>query len=403
MTNFSWFTLLQSMEKKETSNSSNDLFDVIGSQPGGINPELLPNLMHNLPGMAYRCKNDSKWSMLFISEGSVELTGYHSFELLHNKIISYDDLIVEEDRHFVRETINTAVVKRTQFQMEYRIQHKDGSLRWVWEKGNAVYDKHHNPIFLDGFITDVSLRRKAEEDLKQAAQNLVELNGMKDRFFSILAHDLQNPVYAIISLSEFVAENFNSFGRAEIEDALLQVHSAARGVYTLLENLLDWARLQSGQIVPQKEYVSLVKATNYALDHYRKAASQKGIDLKFDFEQDLMVNCDIRLLSSIIRNLLSNAIKYSYPKSVVHVRLRFRDNEAELCVEDNGVGISRKHLQKLFRIDNDLRQYGTSNESGSGLGLILVDNYSRLMGMTIKVESKLNHGSKFRLLIPGRI
>jgi signal transduction histidine kinase len=149
--------------------------------------------------------------------------------------------------------------------------------------------------------------------------------------------------------------------------------------------------------------VSLVKATNYALDHYRKAASQKGIDLKFDFEQDLMVNCDMRLLSSIIRNLLSNAIKYSYPKSVVHVRLRFRDNEAELCVEDNGVGISRKHLQKLFRIDNDLRQYGTSNESGSGLGLILVDNYSRLMGMTIKAESKLNHGSKFRLLIPGRI
>jgi PAS domain S-box-containing protein len=391
------------MKKIKEDASKHGPSAVPGHASGGINPELLPNLMHNLPGMAYRCKNDSKWSMLFISEGSVELTGYHASELLHNASLSYDEIIVSEDREMVRQVINDAVIKHLQFQMEYRIMHKNGSVRWVWEKGNAVYDKHHNPVFLDGFITDVTARRSAEEELKKLAGDLSELNATKDRFFSLLAHDLQNPVYAIISLSEFIAENFSSFGRKEIEDALLQVHNAARGIYTLLENLLDWARLQTGQISYQKEFVSLKKTIDYAIDHYKKAATQKGIVLEFAYEQDYMAECDLRLLSSILRNLISNAIKYSYPKSKVSIYLRRNGDTLEICVEDKGLGISRRHLQNLFRIDNDLRQYGTANEAGSGLGLILVDNYARLMGAKLHVESKLNHGSKFSLLIPGKI
>jgi PAS domain S-box-containing protein len=391
------------MKKINESTRKHGPSEVLEHASGGINPELLPNLMHNLPGMAYRCKNDSKWSMLFISEGSVELTGYHASELLHNASLSYDEIIVSEDREMVRQVINDAVIKHLQFQMEYRIMHKNGSVRWVWEKGNAVYDKHHNPVFLDGFITDVTARRSAEEELKKLAGDLSELNATKDRFFSLLAHDLQNPVYAIISLSEFIAENFSSFGRKEIEDALLQVHNAARGIYTLLENLLDWARLQTGQISYQKEFVSLKKTIDYAIDHYKKAATQKGIVLEFAYEQDYMAECDLRLLSSILRNLISNAIKYSYPKSKVSIYLRRNGDTLEICVEDKGLGISRRHLQNLFRIDNDLRQYGTANEAGSGLGLILVDNYARLMGAKLHVESKLNHGSKFSLLIPGKI
>lgn len=368
-----------------------------------INPKYLPNLMHNLPGMAYRCMNDSKWSMLFISEGSVDITGFHARDLLHNAKVSYGELIYPADRELVVKAVAEAVSRNTQFQVEYRIIDINNEIHWVWERGNAVYDKHHNPVYLEGFISDITARRKAEEDMKLAAKNLAELNATKDRFFSLLAHDLQNPVYAIISLSEFVAENFSNFGRAEVQDALLQMHNAARGIYTLLENLLDWARLQSGQIVCQREFVSLVKAVNYALDHYRKAAMQKGIELEFVYEQDAMVETDLKLLSSILRNLISNGIKYSYPKSKVSVRMQKQPDWIELCVVDRGLGISRRHLPKLFKLDNDLHQYGTANESGSGLGLILVENFARLMGAEVSVESKLNNGSKFYLRIPGKI
>ncbi|MCD8481161.1 MAG: HAMP domain-containing histidine kinase [Candidatus Cloacimonetes bacterium] len=232
---------------------------------------------------------------------------------------------------------------------------------------------------------------------------MIELNATKDRFFSLLAHDLQNPVYAIISLSEFIAENFGSFDKREIEDAMLQVNSAARGIYTLLENLLDWARLQSGQVVCQKEFVSLSKAVSYAIDHYAKAAAQKGINIEFDQEHDFMVESDLRLLSSILRNLLSNALKYSYPKSSVRISLSSNNGTPQISVTDYGIGISRRHLQKIFRIDNELRQYGTANESGSGLGLILVKSFAELISAEISVESKLNHGSTFSLRLLGKI
>lgn len=369
----------------------------------GISPELLPNLMHNLPGMAYRCKFDENFTMLFLSEGSVELTEYEAGDMLYAKNISYDDITHPEDRDRVRETILSAVKHHTQYQMEYRIITKSGLTKWVWEKGNAVYDQNMNPIYLDGFITDVSARRNAEDNLQKAADDLAELNATKDRFFSLLAHDLQNPVYAIISLSEFISENYQKFDAREIEDAMLQVNSAARGIYTLLENLLDWARLQSGELESQTEFVSLSKAISYAVDHHARAASQKGIALEIEQDSDMMVECDLRLLTSILRNMISNALKYSYPKSSVKVVLRKYEGRAEISVIDNGVGIARKHLEKIFRIDNELRQYGTANESGSGLGLILVSSFARLIGAEVKVESKLNHGSTFTLLLGGKI
>jgi len=369
----------------------------------GISPELLPNLMHNLPGMAYRCKFDENFTMLFLSEGSVELTEYEAGDMLYAKNISYDDITHPEDRDRVRETILSAVKHHTQYQMEYRIITKSGLTKWVWEKGNAVYDQNMNPIYLDGFITDVSARRNAEDNLQKAADDLAELNATKDRFFSLLAHDLQNPVYAIISLSEFISENYQKFDAREIEDAMLQVNSAARGIYTLLENLLDWARLQSGELESQTEFVSLSKAISYAVDHHARAASQKGIALEIEQDSDVMVECDLRLLTSILRNMISNALKYSYPKSSVKVVLRKYEGRAEISVTDNGVGIARKHLEKIFRIDNELRQYGTANESGSGLGLILVSSFARLIGAEVKVESKLNHGSTFTLLLGGKI
>ncbi|MDD2596170.1 MAG: PAS domain-containing sensor histidine kinase [Candidatus Cloacimonetes bacterium] len=391
------------MEKKESVTDMDVPNQDARSNLRGISPELLPNLMHNLPGMAYRCKFDENFTMLFLSEGSVELTEYEAGDMLYAKNISYDVITHPEDRDRVRETILSAVKHHTQYQMEYRIITKSGLTKWVWEKGNAVYDQNMNPIYLDGFITDVSARRNAEDNLQKAADDLAELNATKDRFFSLLAHDLQNPVYAIISLSEFISENYQKFDAREIEDAMLQVNSAARGIYTLLENLLDWARLQSGELECQTEFVSLTKAISYAVDHHARAASQKGIALEIEQDSDMMVECDLRLLTSILRNMISNALKYSYPKSSVKVVLRKYEGRAEISVIDNGVGIARKHLEKIFRIDNELRQYGTANESGSGLGLILVSSFARLIGAEVKVESKLNHGSTFTLLLGGKI
>jgi len=395
--------LVNTMEEKTNKINENSLLKQDKTRLQGISLSMLPNLMHNLPGMAYRCKNDSQWSMIFISEGCADLTGYHVNDLIDNASLSYDDVILEADRQMVHKLIGEAVQARTQFQLEYRISCRDGATKWVWEQGNAVYDSDHNPVFLDGLIIDVTSRHSTEEELKQAAAELLELNATKDRFFSLVAHDLRNPVYSIISLSEFVAGNYGIFGQAQIEDAFLQVNSAACGILTLLENLLDWAKLQTGQMLVQKEFVSLSQTIGYAIKHYQKNSIQKGIEIVFDHQDDCMVESDVRMLSSIFRNLISNAVKYSGPQSKITVQLKMDSSCISVSVKDQGIGIPRQNLQNIFRIDNEFRQYGTANESGSGLGLILVDNFTRLLGGQIRVESKLNHGTKFTLTLPGRI
>ena len=369
----------------------------------GILPEMLPNLLHNLPGMVYRCLNDSKWTMLYISEGCKDLTGYTAEELISNATRSYNDLVFEDDREYVAKSVYEGVQSRTYFQMEYRIIDRDGIQKWVMEKGNAVYDEQGRVVHLDGFISDITARKKAEEELKKVATDMVELNATKDRFLSLIAHDLQNPVYAIISLSDFLNENQQNFQALEISSFLQQINSAAKGIYTLLENLLDWARLQTNKIYIQKDFFSVSKAIRYAMDHFSQIAAQKKIELIFSESEDVMLECDLRLVSSILRNLISNAIKYSFPGSKVIIRLEKKDQYAEISVTDKGVGISRRHIQKIFRIDNEYRQPGTANETGSGLGLILVHGFAELIGAEISVESKLNHGSQFKLKLQWRI
>jgi len=364
---------------------------------GELLPEMLANLMHNLPGMAYRCLYDDKWTMLFLSEGSIQLTGYPASEMLYNKSLSYDDLIYAEDRDYVRRCVDEAVEKRTMFHMEYRIQDKQDNVKWVWEKGAAVYNAANKPVWLDGFISDISSRKRMEEELKSVASNLVELNATKDKFFSLIAHDLQNPVYAIISLSEFLSTNYRSFTELEMLSFVNQINVSAESLYTLLENLLDWAKTQTSEVTVLKEPLSLNRIVNTVIEHFKPTLEDKMIEIVFLADHDYVVDSDPRLLHTIIRNLVSNAIKYSYPNSRIQIDLVSDCEKLKLSVSDRGTGIPRRNLERIFRIDNDYRLPGTNHETGSGLGLLLVKSFVEKLGGEVSLTSKLNYGSTFSI------
>ncbi len=366
-------------------------------------PELVTNLMSNLPGMAYRCLYDKDWSMMFLSQGCLALTGYSEKELSDKKILSFDDLIIEEDRDYVRKTVDEAVAEHRQYQMEYRIKHRDGSLRWVWEQGSAVYDKRGKVLFMDGYIANITNRKNIEQELKNVAGNLVELNATKDKFFSLVAHDLQNPVYAIISLSEFLEINHASFTPAELTGFINQINVSAKNIYSLLENLLDWAKSQTGKITLQPEFLSLPRMINGIIEYFRPSTTEKRIQIIFSYDEELMIEGDSRLLSSILRNLISNAIKYSYEDSKVKISLHQSAEEVEVAVMDKGTGISRRYLEKIFRIDNELRALGTNHEEGSGLGLILVKTFGDMLGARVMATSKINQGSTFTVALKKKL
>jgi len=358
-------------------------------------PELMSNLLHNLPGIAYRCKNDSKWTMLFLSEGCYSLTGYYPSELLYNSERSYDDIIYEEDRDLVRNAVNEGVKKRCQFQIRYRIVDRQMGVRWVWEQGNAVYDENGNPFFLDGFIADINAIKRTEDELEQSARLLSELNVMKDKFFATIAHDLQNPIYAIISLSDFVYQNVNSFKTNELVDFIRQINSSAQSAHTLLENLLDRARSQTGKIRVQNQRLNMANLIDECIDVYRAHANGKNISIVKDIPDDLYVHSDPQLLSTIFRNLISNAIKFSFTHTEVHISAGKEGAKVFVQIRDHGIGISRSNVPKLFKIDGDYRNLGTANESGTGLGLILVRDFLNHLNGDIEVSSIPNTGSTF--------
>ncbi len=391
------------MEKDKTKHRNKDLDQLSDPAFDGDAKLMMANLLHNLPGLAYRCKNDGDWTMLFLSERCHELTGYHPHELIHNAVLSYDSLIVPEDRDLVRNTINEGVASGNQFQIEYRIMHKSGVITWVLETGCAFYDEDGNPEILDGFIRDISRRREKDEQLNGLAQELAEMNASKDRFFTLLAHDLQNPIYAVISLSEFMMDNCKELEKSELHAAFRQVNNSARTIHVLLENLLDWSRLQTGKIMLQKEYVSLKPLIEYAVKQFETSIQQKNLGVILEMNDDIRIYSDMRLISVIIRNLVSNAVKFSENESQVSITVAVKDDKAEISVLDQGIGIPRKYLNNIFSLNSELRQYGTANESGSGLGLILSSNFARLIGAKLKVESKLNSGSCFTLILPLKI
>lgn len=358
-------------------------------------PELMSNLLHNLPGIAYRCRNDSKWTMLFLSEGCFTLTGYQPGDLLYNSERSYEDLIYEADRSLVRSSVNEAVVKHTGFKMSYRIVDKSNNIKWVWEQGNAVYDKEGKPYYLDGFITDITITKQAEESLENSARQLKELNSMKDKFFSTIAHDLQNPIYAIISLSDFINQNAEKFGMSDILDFLGQINTSAKSAHTLLENLLDWARSQTGSLKVKQERINLAKLLSECVALNSTFAHQKQIKIISDFPREMYVYSDYHLLSTVFRNLISNAIKYSFPDSEVKIVGRLQKEVCRVSIIDCGVGIAKNSIPLLGRIDYAIRALGTNNETGTGLGLVLVKDFLERLGGKLEIKSTPKSGSEF--------
>lgn len=356
-------------------------------------PELMANLMHNLPGMAYRCINDEDWTMLFISEGCYKLTGYTPQELLYNADVSYDGIILEEDRDLVREAVDKGVNGKTAFNMQYRLRHKDGSVVWVWERGTAVYDESNDTVYLDGFIADITLRKTHEDKLKQLTEELSFYNSLKDKFFNMVAHNLQNPVYAIISLAEFVVQNQDSLSHEQVIEFCNQLNGAARTVNEELINIMEWSRLHSGKAKIKLGKIHFRKLVEEILQDLRKQSIEKQINFNLSIKPELLIETDRKMFGLILKNLFSNAIKYSDHGQSVEVRAARIKGMCTIEIEDHGIGMPRSVLNRVFEVDQ-AGTNGTYSEQGKGIGLALCKAYANKLGIGLELNSKLKKGTK---------
>jgi signal transduction histidine kinase len=241
---------------------------------------------------------------------------------------------------------------------------------------------------------------EALDFLSRRERELEGANATKDRFFSIIAHDLKNPLSSLIGLVNLLHDDFDRLEAAKQKAFIRNIRESSNSLYALLENLLQWARSQTKQIDLKPETVGLHGLFESSFGLYRNAAAYKNITLINDVPVDLEAFADRGMVDVVVRNLLSNAIKFTGRDGSIRVAAERQDGKVQVEVADNGVGMSREDLAKLFRIDQKMHRRGTANEQGTGLGLIICREFIEMNGGGIRVESEPGKGSRFIFTLP---
>ena len=224
-------------------------------------------------------------------------------------------------------------------------------------------------------IEEIEERKATEQTLQISQKELKSANASKDKFFSIIAHDLKNPFSAIIGLTSMLVDDYESFSPEEQKDFMMSIKTSAENTFRLLQNLLDWSQTQTGKIVFEPTQFLLMDIVSEIYELVKPSADNKSISMEVDVPGFVQVFADKNMINTVIRNLLLNAIKFTRKGGNVRVFARKVDDRVEIGVMDNGVGISPAKLEKLFSIDVNIASHGTDGEEGTGLGLILCKEF----------------------------
>jgi PAS domain S-box-containing protein len=250
---------------------------------------------------------------------------------------------------------------------------------------------------------DISERYENENKLKRYAEELQETNRSKDKIFSLLAHDLRSPFNGILGFSKVLFDEAEDLSREEIREYIGYVYTASKNVYNLIENLLNWSKIQTGRIQFQPIRLDLYEEIFKVINLYTTMAIEKKIKIINIVPVNSFIYIDQNLLNSLLQNLISNSIKFTGTGGKVVISYNQKSDYTEITVEDNGIGISEDNLSKLFKIEAQFSTSGTNNEQGSGLGLVLCKELLTKINGYLNVNSELNKGTIFTFGFPNSL
>jgi len=237
-------------------------------------------------------------------------------------------------------------------------------------------------------------------ELKSFRDALKEANSSKDKFFSIISHDLRTPFATVINFTEYLIDNFEQIDKNQLFEIYQDILSISKRSYKLFENLLQWARSQAGSIKFNPERVNIKCLVDDNVKIFKSKAKEKSIIFCTDIPDDLFVRIDKNMFDTIIRNLTSNAVKFTKHGGTIDISAEVADNRFRVSIIDTGIGIPKKTQKKLFRIDEHITTHGTDHEEGAGLGLLLVKEFVEKHQGFITVNSEEGKGSRFNLDFP---
>lgn len=276
---------------------------------------------------------------------------------------------------------------------------KDGQLIPMLVTATRMLVNGKDLIFVAA--NNITERKKIEKEINEKNDLLEKINLEKDKFFSIVAHDLKSPFQGFIGLTEMLAKNSDKLSKEKLKSISKEMHLSARNLYSLLKNLLEWTMVQKGEFEVELWFISLSETVRTVLTAVENTAARKGITIINQIKSDVQVYADYSLLNSILLNLVSNAVKFTNHGGEIIIDSKLlTDNQIEISVKDNGIGMSEELRNRLFRIDEKVGRIGTDNEPSTGLGLLLCKEFIEKLNGTIRVESKEGEGSVFYFTLP---
>lgn len=341
-------------------------------------------LAENLPGLILRF-ND-KLSCIYANTG--QFSNYEKPGTQNTGLASHEEELLALLLPVVNEAKKTGNMQRSGFKISSRIADQFYAVQVIPEQINKRQGGSYLVICQD--VTE----------LKLAENQLQSLNDTKDKLFSIIAHDLKNPFTSLLAFSEIIHSKADKLERTAIAEMAGRMNSSAKQAYTLLDNLLNWSRIQTGVLTAVPEEIKIDDLFKQAGQLAGSVAQVKSIELKFEEVSNLAVIADNEMTSTVLRNLISNALKFSYPNGIVKVAAVKKEDTIEFSISDEGTGIPAEHLDKLLNVGNRFSTKGTAAEQGTGLGLVLCKEFVEMNGGKIWLESELGKGTTFYFTLP---
>lgn len=359
------------------------------------------SLFENLPDVFYRL--DRAGHLLLVSPSITPFLGYTPEEAigLHvaTEIFVYPEqwedfqLFMEADGHLEN--------------FEILLKRKDGSFEWGSANAQWYTDHEGNIAGFEGIIRDISIRKQAEiellvahDELQKTNAQLQELNASKDKFFSIISHDLRSQFATLLGFTEIIEDRIETYSPTRLKELIKKLKNSAEQLYELFENLLTWSRMQRGAMRHNPKKLPLFVLAEANLKMMQPKAELKQIELKNSVAKEIQAYADSGMVNTVIRNLLSNALKFTDSGGIITIAATAQEQQIEMLIADTGHGIDEKARDLLFRIDKTYTTTGTAGEHGTGLGLILCQELVEKNGGRIWVESETGKGTTFFFTMP---
>jgi PAS domain S-box-containing protein len=342
---------------------------------------------------------DLKGDIEYVNPQFTKITGY-----TYNEAIGKNPRILKSGYTSPDEYDNLwkTITSGGMWKGEFHNRKKDGTLYWELATVSPIIDETGKIIQYIAVKEDITARKEAEDALKKSEQELKHANATKDLFFSIIAHDLKGPIGNFVQFLELITNKADDYNEAEKEDIIKTLYGLSIKTNDLLEDLLLWSRIQMNKLEITPEKNNLFQIANSSIIMIRENAKKKDIEIVNLVDENLYFFANDTSIKTILRNLLSNAIKFSNrnTKVTINATIENKNNFIEVTVTDNGVGIPKEEIDKLFKIETNVSTYGTEKEKGTGLGLILCKELVEKNGGQIWVESYENIGSVFHFTLP---